>query len=114
MREYAIVNFADSAAITRSPARASASPPPAATPLTAVITGFGVRTRRETAPWMNVVSSLSRIPMRGRLCVNSLTSPPPQKALPAPVSTTQRTAGSSSTSSTAPKSSRASVRLSAL
>jgi hypothetical protein len=108
------VNRADSAAITRSPASASASPPPAATPLTAVMTGFGVRTSRETTPWMWVVSSLRRMPIRGRVCTKSLTSPPPQKAFPAPVRITQRTAGSSSTSSTALKSSRASARLSAL
>src|SRR2546422_2076346 len=52
--------------------------------------------------------------MRSRLSTKSLTSPPAQKARPAPVTTTQRTAGSSSTSSAAWKSSRPRLRLNAL
>ena len=40
--EYAMVNFADSAATTRSPESAKLIPPPAAMPLTAMITGFVV------------------------------------------------------------------------
>src|SRR4030095_1178170 len=104
--EYAMVNFADSAATTRSPDRARLIPPPAATPLTAMITGLAVRARRETAPWRYVVSSLITTPMRSALSLKSLTSPPApqglappaQKALPAPVTTMQRTARSSSAS----------------
>src|SRR2546426_3276265 len=53
-------------------------------------------------------------PMRSRLSTKSLTSPPAQKARPAPVTTTQRIAGSSSTSSAAWKSSRPRPRLNAL
>src|SRR5262249_18190060 len=53
-------------------------------------------------------------PMRSTLSRKSLTSPPAQNARPAPVTTTQRTAGSSSTSSAAWKRSRPSPRLSAL
>src|SRR5437867_292550 len=52
--------------------------------------------------------------MRSRLSTKSLTSPPAQKARPAPVTTTQRTAGSSSTSRAAWKSSRPRPRLNAL
>src|SRR5206468_11034802 len=52
--------------------------------------------------------------MRSRLSTKSLTSPPAQNARPAPVTTTQRTAGSSSTSSAAWKRSRPRPRLSAL
>src|SRR5213593_4658798 len=52
--------------------------------------------------------------MRSRLSTKSLTSPPAQKARPAPVTTTQRIAGSSSTSSAAWKSSRPRARLNAL
>src|SRR3989442_1823402 len=52
--------------------------------------------------------------MRSRLSTKSLTSPPAQKARPAPVTTTQRIAGSSSTSSAAWKSSRPRPRLNAL
>src|SRR5947207_4489987 len=100
--------------MTRSPARARLNPPPAATPLTALITGLGLRTRRDTAPCRYVVSSLTSAPIRGRLSAKSFTSPPAQNALPAPVMTTQRTLGSSSTSSAAWKSSRPSARLSAL
>src|SRR5947199_7475704 len=48
--EYAIVKRADSAAITRSPESANESPPPAATPLTAMITGLSLRARRDTVP----------------------------------------------------------------
>src|SRR5262245_60055518 len=53
-------------------------------------------------------------PIRSRLSTKSLTSPPAQKARPAPVMTMQRTDGSSSTSSTACMRSRPSPRLSAL
>src|SRR6185503_20186466 len=52
--------------------------------------------------------------MRSRLSTKSLTSPPAQNARPAPVTTTQRMAGSSSTSSEAWKRSRPRPRLSAL
>src|SRR5258705_10436779 len=96
--EYAMVNFADSAATTRSPARARLMPPPAATPLTAMITGLTVRARRDTAPWRYVVSSLITTPMRSALSLNPLTSPPHHKAFPAPVTTIQRTARSPSAS----------------
>src|SRR5437899_1433073 len=60
------------------------------------------------------MSSLTSTPIRGRLSAKSFTSPPAQNALPAPVTTTQRTLGSSSTSSAAWKSSRPSPRVSAL
>src|SRR5215831_3716958 len=94
--EYAIVNLADSAATTRSPESAKLMPPPAATPLTAVITGFCDRQRRDTVPWRYVVSSLIRMPIRSGLSAKSLTSPPAQNARPAPVITMHRTARSSS------------------
>src|SRR5438093_2561173 len=67
IREYAIVNFADSAATTRSPESARLNPPPAATPLTAMMTGLSLRHRREMAPCRYVVSSLMWAPMRPRL-----------------------------------------------
>ena len=89
-------------------------PPPAATPLTAMTTGLAVRASRETAPCRYVVSSLMRMPMRSGLSLKSLTSPPAQNALPAPVTTMQRTARSSSASSVAWKRSRPSARFSAL
>ena len=44
------MNFADSVATTRSPDSARLMPPPAATPFTAITTGFMVRASRETAP----------------------------------------------------------------
>src|SRR5215510_14767623 len=100
-----MVKRADSAATTRSPARARLIPPPAATPLTAMITGFAVRARRETAPCRYVVSSLITTPMRSALSLKSLTSPPAQKAFPVPVITMQRAARSSSASRVAWKSS---------
>src|SRR5215510_540897 len=53
-------------------------------------------------------------PMCSRLSTKSLTSPPAQNARPAPVTTMQRTAESSSTSSEAWKRSRPRPRLSAL
>jgi hypothetical protein len=109
-----MVNFADSVATTRSPASARLMPPPAAMPFTAMITGFGERASRDTAPCRYVVSCLTRIPTRPAFSWKDLTSPPAQKALPAPVTTTQRTARSSSASSAASKISRASVRSSAL
>src|SRR5262245_2219802 len=55
-----------------------------------------------------------KAPTCARLSTKSLTSPPAQKARPAPVTTTQRTAGSSSTSRAAWNSSRPRPRLSAL
>ncbi len=48
--EYARVKRADSAATTMSPLSAKLSPPPAATPFTAMITGLSLRHSRETAP----------------------------------------------------------------
>ena len=48
--EYAIVKRADSAANTRSPESAKESPPPAATPFTAMITGLSLRASLDTAP----------------------------------------------------------------
>src|SRR2546430_16828963 len=93
IREYAIVNFADSAATTRSPESARLKPPPAATPLTAMITGLSLRHRREMAPCRYVVSSLMCAPMRPRLSTNDFTSPPAQKDLAPPGITTQRTSG---------------------
>src|SRR5207244_8395039 len=47
--EYAIVNLADSAASTRSPHSANENPPPAATPLTAMMTGFSLRSEEHTS-----------------------------------------------------------------
>src|SRR5882672_8713889 len=82
--EYAIVKRADSAATTTSPESAKLSPPPAATPFTAMMTGLSLRQNRETAPCRYVVSSLTRAPMRSRLSTKSLTSPPAQNARPAP------------------------------
>src|SRR5262249_37214025 len=89
--EYAIVKRADSAPTTRARESAKLNPPPAATPFTAMITGLSLRQKRDTAPCRYVVNSLTRAPMRSRLSTKSLTSPPAQKARPAPVTTTQRT-----------------------
>src|SRR5437867_1130527 len=97
-----------------SPESAKLRPPPAATPFTAMMTGLSLRQNRDTVPCRYVVSSLTSTPMRSRLSTKSLTSPPAQKARPAPVTTTQRIAGSSSTSSAAWKSSRPRPRLNAL
>ena len=74
-------------------------PPPAAMPFTAMTTGFWPAASREIAPCRYVVSSLIRMPIRSGLSAKSLTSPPAQNALPAPVITMQRTARSSSASS---------------
>ncbi len=108
------MNFADSAATTRSPESARLIPPPAAMPFTAITTGFMVRASREIAPCRYVVSSLTRTPIRSGLSAKSLTSPPAQNAFPAPVITTHRTARSSSASSAAWKRSRPSARFRAL
>src|SRR5437870_9152460 len=69
--EYAIVKRADSAASTRSPESAKETPPPAATPLTAMITGASPRAKRDTAPCRQGVSSLTSTPIRGRLSARS-------------------------------------------
>ena len=83
-------------------------------PLTAMITGLSLRQKREMAPCRYVVSSLMSAPTRGRLSAKSRTSPPAQNDLPLPVTTTQRTSGSSSSSIEAVNSSRPSPRFSAL
>ena len=54
----AIVNAADSPAITKSEHIASPNPPPAAIPFTAVTTGARIRAKREKVPCSQMVISL--------------------------------------------------------
>ena len=53
-----MVNLAESAATAISQAMARLIPAPAATPLTAAITGFDIRFIREIAPWKDVSNRL--------------------------------------------------------
>ena len=89
---------ADSAAIRRSQAHAKDSPAPAAGPFTAAITGFASERTRRTFGWYVCSSASPTVP---DTAPNSFRSWPAQKPLPAPVITTQRTAGSAASVSAA-------------
>ena len=78
---------------------ASEKPAPAATPLTAPITGYGMR-RKSTIAWCR--TSAPRRTSEGRSCSgssrpprNQFTSPPAEKPRPAPVTTSARSAARS-------------------
>ena len=88
--------------IRRSQASASARPPPAAAPGSDAIVGLGiVNSLPDVARWLIrwrwIAPSIVLSPtVPSPLAAMALTSPPPQNAPPAPVSTMHRTAGSSS------------------
>src|SRR4051812_33243597 len=108
----ATLKRASGAARRTSEASASASPPPAAGPLTAAMTGWGRACSLSMIPAIR--SWVSRLPTTPSPVIGSLRSRPAQKPRPAPVSTTTRTAPSPATSSSATWRSSTSSRLSAL
>ena len=83
-----MVNDAEAAATTRSPATASEKPAPAAVPLTAVITTASIRANREIAVCRSSAIPLTKGPGPSGEAAIALRSPPAQKNRPAPVSTT--------------------------
>ena len=89
-----------SATIRRSQANARLAPAPAATPLTAAITGLAMPASAgddRVVVLVDGAEQLRRCEPLWRISMCSLRSWPTQKARPVPVSTTQRAAGSSAT-----------------
>ena len=98
-----IVKAACSDATMKSQASAMSQPSPAAAPLTAAITGFGMPCSKAT---LLCVWPCRRQPLNATCPAGAFSrsfmpamSPPEQNALPLPVSTTARTASSSATRS---------------
>src|SRR6266540_5781198 len=81
----------------KSQARASEKPPPAATPSTAAITGFGIWRISSTAWWKRPASSRKAAGGPSGCPAAHLRSPPAQNAPPAPASTTARTRSAAAT-----------------
>ena len=80
--------MAEAAATTRSAAPTSPMPAPAALPCTAATTGRAPSTRSDTAACSGAVTARRCASPSSRCMTNSLRSPPAQKRLPAPVSST--------------------------
>jgi hypothetical protein len=122
-RENEVVNDAVSAAKRRSHIIASTKPPPAATPLTAAMTGFGTRSKKlnsagssatsaRALPWPEAVSVcggalvsvfvlLRELPTPDAAVASSVTrSSPAQNPRPLPVMTMPITTGSAAARST--------------
>jgi hypothetical protein len=96
--EYAMVNFADSAATTRSPGKGEAHSPARGHPIDGHDHRLG-RTRQTRDRAMEIRGQLlDHHPDAVGVVVEVLDVAPAQKALPAPVTTMQRTARSSSAS----------------
>ena len=91
-------NDAVSAATRTSHAQAKERPAPAAAPFTAASTGFSRARTSRTLGWYEASSAS---PIEPESDWNSFRSCPAQKPLPAPVTTTQRTAGSAASVSAA-------------
>jgi len=109
--QYASLQFVVSLATTRSHAHISEKPKPAAAPRTAPITGLAIVRRLRTA---SLTSEISPARRASRSAAGSSShsakqrmSPPAMKCGPAPVTITQRTAGSSATSAAMRENSRA-------
>ena len=99
--------YADSAATTRSQASARESPIPAAGPLTAAMTGLGIRRMPVISGWYRSVRIWYTSTVPSPPCsAASFRSAPLEKARPAPVTRTARTPGSSVTSRIAASKSR--------
>src|SRR3954447_3106838 len=89
IRPYAQTKAASSDAILMSHIRASENPAPAATPLTAPTTGYGMR-RKSTIAWWSTsaprrTSAERYSPDSSSPRLNQVTSPPAENARPAPV-----------------------------
>ncbi len=108
---YAITNFADSPAITRSDAHTRPRPAPAALPWTAATTGAFPRTSIPIAVCNDGRSVRTRSVSPSPAAANDLRSPPPQNREPVPESSTARTDASASISMTAARRSRATSSL---
>jgi hypothetical protein len=84
---------------------ASTTPPPAATPFTAAITGLGTSSRYEKSPGISGAVVPADSSARGLrpwvVCASTSASSPEQKPRPLPVITMPTTAGSATASSTA-------------
>ena len=91
-----MVNTALCAAMARSAAMTRLNPAPAAVPFTAAMTGALPRASRESPMCRSPAITLSRLFALDPALAKAPRSPPAQNALPAPVSTTARTSGSSS------------------
>ena len=90
---------ADSLAIRRWQHIANSSPPPSANPLIIAITGLGIRSTRRIMRWPRREKSR---PCTGvRVLISAMSAPATNALAPAPVSTTQRTAGSAAAASKA-------------
>ena len=112
---YAVVKRALSAAMARSESATRLRPTPAATPLTAAITGASSRIRRATAIFSGSVISCSKVPTRSDSRTKVDTSPPAQNALlPLPVISTARTSRRWASSAAIAESSRMPLVSSAL
>src|SRR3954447_2740533 len=101
-----------------SQASASENPAPAAGPFTAATTGYGIR-RRSTIAWCRTsaprrTSEGRSIPSSSTPLRNQVTSPPAQKALPAPVTISPRSGARSASQAKATVSSPISSGLIAL
>ena len=93
---YAIVNFADSPATTRSNALVNDSPAPPAAPRTPATNGLGIWFIFEIAACRSTIRSAATAGRPSPASWNVLRSPPPQKILPSAVTETARTASSNS------------------